>query len=70
MLNMLLVGNQKDYILLNLFYNILFSCITWNGYKIEIKFNKSVLIVEQNNYTTKIINASIVYDLDNWPRNL
>ena len=28
------------------------------------------LVVEQNIYTTKIINAYIVYDLDNWPKIL
>ena len=37
-----------------------------SGYKIGIQFNKSVLVVEQNNYATKIVNAYIVYDLDDW----
>ena len=36
--------------------------------KIGIQFNKSVLVVEQNNYATKIVNAYIVYDLDDWPK--
>ena len=40
------------------------------GYKIRIQFNKSVLVIEQNNYATKIVNAYIVYDLDKWPRIL
>ena len=34
-----------------------------------IKFNREPLAVEQNNYTTKIVNAYIVYELDTWPRN-
>ena len=33
----------------------------------KLKFNKDPLAVEQNNYATKIVNAYIVYDLDNWP---
>ena len=40
------------------------------GYKIGIQFNKSVLVVEQNNYATKIVNAYIVYNLDDWPKFL
>ena len=34
-----------------------------------IKFDRDPLAVEQNNYATKIVNAYIAYDLDNWPRN-
>ena len=34
-----------------------------------IKFNKDPLTVEQNNYTTRIVNAFIVYNLDALPRN-
>ena len=30
----------------------------------EIKFNKDLLTVEQNNYLTKIVKAYIVYDLN------
>ena len=37
-------------------------------YRIGIQFNNSVLVVEQN-YATKIVNAYIVYDLDDWPKN-
>ena len=36
----------------------LFQC------KIEIQFNNTPLIREENNYATKIVNAYIVYDLD------
>ena len=39
-------------------------------YKIGIQFHKSVLVVEQKNDPTKIVNSYIVYDLDNLPRNL
>ena len=35
----------------------------------RIKFDKDPLVVEQNNYATKIVNAYIVYDLDAWPNN-
>ena len=35
----------------------------------KLKFNKDPLAVEKNNYATKIVNAYIVYDLDNWPYN-
>ena len=30
-----------------------------------MQFNNSVLVVEQNNYATKIVSAYIVNDLDN-----
>ena len=36
---------------------------------IEWKFHKDPLVVEQNNYLTKIVNVYIVYDWDAWPRN-
>ena len=34
-----------------------------------VKFDKNLLALEQHNYTTKIVTAYIVYDLDNWPKN-
>ena len=34
-----------------------------------MKFDKVPLVVEQNNYLSKIVNFCIVYDLDAWPRN-
>ena len=37
--------------------------------KIGIIFDKDPLAIEQNNYLSKIVNTSIVYDLDTWPRN-
>ena len=39
-------------------------------YRMGIKFDKDPLAVKQNNYTTKIVNGYIVYDLDAWPRIL
>lgn len=38
-------------------------------YKMGIKFTKNSLVVEQNNYGTKIVNAYIVYYVDYWLRN-
>ena len=35
-----------------------------------MQFNNTSLVIEQNNYTSKIINVFIVYDLDNCPNNL
>ena len=33
-----------------------------------MQVNNSPLVVKQNNHTTKIINAYIAYDLENWPK--
>ena len=35
-----------------------------SGYKVGMKLNKDCLAVKQNNYSTKIVNDYIVYDLD------
>ena len=46
-----------------------FVCnIKYFGCKIGIQFNNSLLVEEQNNCTTKTVNAYIVYDLDNRPK--
>ena len=34
-----------------------------------MQLNKTLLAIKENNYTTKIVNACIVYDLDYWQRN-
>ena len=34
--------------------------------KIGIHFNSTPLVTEQNNYTTKIGNVNIIYDLGKW----
>ena len=65
---MFLVGNQRDYIILNLSYHFLHS-IKLSRYKIGITFDKDRLAVKQNNYLSKIINVHIIYDLDCWPGN-
>ena len=50
--------------------NTVFSySIKLSGYKVGIKYDKDPLVVEQNNYETKIVSAYIVYKLDAWPRN-
>ena len=36
--------------------------------EIGIQFNSTLLVNEQNNCTTKIVNIFVVYDLDNWPK--
>ena len=56
---MLLFGNQKSYIVLFFLRHILniLDSIKLFGYNMEIKFDKDSLVAEQNNYTTKIVNA-------------
>ena len=39
------------------------------GHKIGLQLNNTPLVVEQSNYETKNLNAYIVYNLDNWPKN-
>ena len=39
-----------------------------SAYKIGMRFNKSNLVVEQNNYANKIVNTSISYKLDYCPK--
>ena len=43
------------------------SNIRYFGYKIGIQLNNTPSVLKQNNCTAKIVNAYIVYDLDNWP---
>ena len=43
--------------------------IKYFGYKIGIQFNRTPLVVEQNNYRTKTVNTYIIYDLDHWSRS-
>ena len=33
-----------------------------------MQFNSNLLFIEQNNYTTKIVNVYIIYDVDKWPK--
>ena len=41
----------------------------FSEYRMGIKFDKAPLAVEQNNYSSKIANVYIVYDLNVWARN-
>ena len=43
--------------------------IKLSEYRMGTKIDKDPLAVEQNNYTTRIVNINIVYFLDAWPRN-
>ena len=49
-------------------YGALLPNIKYFVPKIAIQFSNTLLVVEQNSYTTKIVNAYIVYDLDNWTK--
>ena len=37
-------------------------------YKKGVEFDKEFLVVEQNNYAFKVVNACIIYELDTWPK--
>ena len=40
-----------------------------SGYSLGIKFDCSVLVAEESNYTNKFVNFYIAFDLDTWPKN-
>ena len=42
--------------------------IKYFRYKIGIQFNNTLLVIEEKNHVTKIVNAYIVYDLYNLPK--
>ena len=67
-MSMLILGNWKVHVNLNFFHYILPSTKP-SGYKIGIKFSNTPLVVEPNNSATKIVNAYIIDDLDDWSRN-
>ena len=50
-------------------YTALLQSIKLFEYRIGIKLDTDLLVVEQNNYLTKNVSVYIVYDLDAWPRN-
>ena len=68
---MFLVGNQMVVYTSKFksLYTAFWHSINLSEYRIGIKFDKDPLAVKQNNYLNKIVNVSIVYDLDAWPRN-
>ena len=45
-------------------YTAFLHNIKLSAYRIRTQFNKSVLILEQNNYLTKVVSAYIGYDYD------
>ena len=49
---------------LSLQYNHFLHIIKFFGCKIGIKFDSDPLLVEQNSYANKIVNAYIVYELN------
>ena len=51
-------------------YTIFLNSTKISGYRTGIKCDNSILVVEQNNYTSKIVNFYIVFNLDTWPKNL
>ena len=53
---------------LKLWHGAFMSRLRYYAKKIWIYLNKSPLVVEQNNYSTKIVNAYIVYDLNDSPK--
>ena len=65
---MFLVGNQRQYVILQPLYTAFLHSIKLSKYRIGIQFHKASLAVEQHNYLTKIVNNYIVYDLHTWPR--
>ena len=42
--------------------------IKYFRYKVGIQLNSTDLVVELNNYATKIVNSYIIYAIDNWPK--
>ena len=61
---------KSKFLLLFPLYGVFLPNIKYLGYKTGIQFNNTPLVLEQNSYTTKTVNAYIVYDLDNWPKIL
>ena len=43
--------------------------VKWFGYKIGIQFNNNPLVAEQKSHEIKTVNAYVVFDLGQWPRN-
>ena len=46
-------------------YTVLWHSIKLSGYKMAMKLDKDPLAVKPNNYTTTVVYAYIIYDLDN-----
>ena len=44
--------------------------VKYFGNKIGIHLNNTPIVIEQINYARRVVNVYIVYDLDNWSKNL
>ena len=44
--------------------------VKYFGNKIGIHLNNTLLVIEQINYAKRVVNVYIVYDFDNWSKNL
>ena len=60
---MLLVGNQNGLVSLN---GTLLPIIKHLGYKMGLQFTNNTLVVEQNNYVTRIVNGCVAYEFPVW----
>ena len=69
-MNLVLLGNQNVYSNLNFFRGAFLLNVKWFGYKIGIQFNNNPLVAEQKSDAIKTVNAYVVFDLSQWPRNL
>ena len=55
---------------LYLLHNAFLTNVKRFGYKIEIQFNNTHLVIDKSFYTSKTVKAYIVYHLDYWPISL
>ena len=46
---------------------LFFPKLKYDARKIWVNLTKSPLVIAQSNYSTKIVNACVVYDLNDWP---
>ena len=67
---LLFIGNQSKYIIyiLKPLYNAFFNNTKLSGYRMITNNKKNHSVVEENNYLGKIVNAYIVYDLNDWSK--
>ena len=69
-MNILLVANEKVYDSKMKALRVAFlPNIKYFGNKIGVQCNNTPLLVEHNNYASRIVNVKIVYDLDHWSKN-
>ena len=71
---MFLVGNQREYLILNLIHYILLYIhyihrIKLPEYRIGIKFDKDSLAVEKKQLLEQNCKCLLAYGLDTWQRN-